>query len=161
MNDRLDKLLMAEQLSPAKFADIIGVQRSSISHIISGRNKPSFDFIAKVLQRFPRINADWLILGKGEMYKQMVQASLFDAPPVAITPAVNEDLAGAAFSTVGSSHSADIDPIEEPMPASVTSKTQVSQNSESPEMQLIDKDVERIVIFYTDRTFRTYTPAKE
>jgi len=85
MEDRLLKLLDAEQLSSAKFADVIGVQRSSISHILSGRNKPSFDFLQKTLIAFPMINADWLILGKGNMYEgevNTVSGSLFDQVPV-------------------------------------------------------------------------------
>ena len=56
-----------EQLSPSKFADAIGVQRSNISHILSGRNKPSLELVNKILDRFQEINADWLLLGKGEM----------------------------------------------------------------------------------------------
>jgi transcriptional regulator with XRE-family HTH domain len=69
MKDRLEELLSTLQLSSAQFADIIGVQRSSISHIMSGRNKPSFDFIHKILLKFPEIDADWLITGRGEPLK--------------------------------------------------------------------------------------------
>lgn len=161
MNDRLDKLLLAEQLTPAKFADIIGVQRSSISHIISGRNKPSFDFIAKVLHKFPRVNSEWLIMGKGEMYKQMVQASLFDEP---VTASVSE--------TEKYSNILDEELIPEPEVADHQDNDiveRVSQptdkSSSSPKNQtitsLFGKDVERIVVFYTDRTFRSYTPSEE
>ncbi len=71
MKERLVQLLDLEQLTPSKFADIIGVQRSSVSHVVSGRNNPSFDFIQKTLNAFPGLNADWLILGKGSMYEQM------------------------------------------------------------------------------------------
>ncbi len=70
MNERILKILENEKLTAAKFADRIGVQRSSISHIISGRNKPSFDFIAKTIESFPEINAEWLINGKGNIYKE-------------------------------------------------------------------------------------------
>jgi len=69
MKDRLQKLMDAEGLNPARFADEIGVQRSSISHILSGRNKPSYDFIIKILHRFKGINADWLLTGQGNMIK--------------------------------------------------------------------------------------------
>ncbi|TCN64508.1 helix-turn-helix domain-containing protein [Acetobacteroides hydrogenigenes] len=157
MNDRLDKLLLAEQLTPAKFADIIGVQRSSISHIVSGRNKPSFDFIAKVLQRFPRVNPDWLILGKGEMYKQMVQASLFDVPVVKqLVPEQESNQEIVKQESV-----ADISAAEE-----VVSKESPTQNTEVEssypiDIKAFDKEVERIVVFYKDRTFRSYTPSKE
>ncbi len=83
MEDRLLKLLDSEQLSSARFADAIGVQRSSVSHILSGRNKPSFDFLQKTLKAFPLLNADWLILGEGNMYEDTtgpVAGSLFDQP---------------------------------------------------------------------------------
>lgn len=56
-----------EQLTASKFADAIGVQRSSISHILSGRNKPSLELINKILEHFEQVNADWLLLGKGSM----------------------------------------------------------------------------------------------
>lgn len=70
MKDRLQQFLTLEQLSPARFADILGVQRSGLSHILSGRNKPGFDFISKMLQKFPQINSEWLLTGKGKMYKE-------------------------------------------------------------------------------------------
>lgn len=83
MKERLVQLLDLEQLTPSKFAELIGVQRSSVSHVVSGRNKPSFDFIQKTLKAFPGLNAEWLIMGKGAMYEQMGRRStgtLFDAP---------------------------------------------------------------------------------
>lgn len=85
MEDRLLKLLDTEQLTSAKFADAIGVQRSSVSHILSGRNKPSFNFLQKTMKAFPMLNADWLILGEGNMYEgdvNPVSGSLFDQVPV-------------------------------------------------------------------------------
>lgn len=69
MKDQISLLIDSLGLSPARFADEIGVQRSSISHIISGRNKPSYDFIMKILNRFPDINPEWLLTGKSAMKK--------------------------------------------------------------------------------------------
>lgn len=69
MNDRILEILKIKELTALKFAEIMNVQASSISHITSGRNKPSFDFIAKLLEKFPDINPDWLILGEGEMIR--------------------------------------------------------------------------------------------
>ena len=69
MKERILKILENENISAAKFADILGVQRSSISHIISGRNKPSLDFVQKILSKFPQINSDWLLFGKGNFYR--------------------------------------------------------------------------------------------
>lgn len=69
MNKRLQSFYKALGLTATQFADEVGVQRSSISHVISGRNKPSMDFIEKILRRYPQLNIDWLILGSGPMLK--------------------------------------------------------------------------------------------
>lgn len=71
MNNRLQQFLELENLTPAKLADILGVQRSGLSHILSGRNKPGFEFITKLLSKFPRINSEWLLMGRGKPYKDM------------------------------------------------------------------------------------------
>lgn len=69
IKNRILEILRKEGIMPSRFADEIGVQRSAISHILSGRNKPGYDLIVKILKRFNKINAEWLILGEGEMYK--------------------------------------------------------------------------------------------
>jgi transcriptional regulator with XRE-family HTH domain len=92
MIDRIKELSLAEGLTPASFADAIGIQRSSISHILNGRNNPSLDFILKTLQRFPNLNPDWLLIGDGQMLrsserpvnKLIKERTIFDPPPVAI-----------------------------------------------------------------------------
>ena len=65
MQDRLQEIMDKEHLTPARFAELIGVQRSSISHILSGRNNPSLEFLRKILLHLEHINPDWLISGKG------------------------------------------------------------------------------------------------
>ncbi len=67
MKDRILKFLASEGISPAEFADKIGVQRSSMSHIINGRNYPSASFIQKMLQAYPLVNPRWLMIGEGSM----------------------------------------------------------------------------------------------
>ena len=61
--DRLKEILDKEELSASKFAEKIGIQRSSVSHILSGRNKPSLDFVIKVNNAFDDVSLDWLIKG--------------------------------------------------------------------------------------------------
>ena len=78
MNKRIQQFLELEDLTPARLAEILGIQRSGLSHIIAGRNKPSYDFIEKMLNKFPTLNAEWLILGKGKPYKS--QSSVTDQP---------------------------------------------------------------------------------
>ena len=62
---RLERILKYYSLSASAFADRIGVQRSSISHILTGRNKPSLEFVLKVVKTFPEVNLYWLLNGKG------------------------------------------------------------------------------------------------
>jgi transcriptional regulator with XRE-family HTH domain len=69
MKDRIILLIKAKNLTAAQFADEIGVQKSSISHIISGRNNASLDFIQKVLLTYPEVNIEWLMFGKGPLFK--------------------------------------------------------------------------------------------
>lgn len=64
IQDRIKMVIKMHNLTSSAFADKIGVQRSSVSHILTGRNNPSLDFIEKTLTNFPRVNADWLIMGK-------------------------------------------------------------------------------------------------
>lgn len=74
ITDRVKEIMEREGLSPSSFADTIGVQRPSVSHILSGRNKPSLDMIQKTLQKFTNINPYWLLNGEGEM----LQTNLFE-----------------------------------------------------------------------------------
>jgi len=77
MNERIREFLNAENKSSAQMAEEIDVQPSGISHILSGRNKPSLDFVLKMLERYKFLSNDWLLFGKGSMYKDNTQM-LFD-----------------------------------------------------------------------------------
>ncbi|KQT17317.1 transcriptional regulator [Chryseobacterium sp. Leaf404] len=74
LNDRISKVIEYSGLTSSEFADEIDVQRSSISHVTSGRNKPSLEFIIKIKSRFPEILWDWLVNGDGEMLKSELPA---------------------------------------------------------------------------------------
>ena len=69
MNTRLKQYLAAENISQAQFADNINVVRASVSHVLSGRNNPSYEFIRSVMIKYPLLNMEWLMFGKGRMYK--------------------------------------------------------------------------------------------
>lgn len=64
IKDRLRLIMDSHKLNAGSFADKIGVQRSNVSHVLSGRNKPGFDFIEKLLLAFPRVSAEWLFTGR-------------------------------------------------------------------------------------------------
>jgi transcriptional regulator with XRE-family HTH domain len=96
MIERILALMKEKNLTPSAFADEIGIQRSGMSHLISGRNKPSLEFIMKVLKRFPDVKSEYLLYGitngkvipteeKSENAEILpkVTATLFDQPEVA------------------------------------------------------------------------------
>lgn len=136
MESRIQKLIGAENLSPTKFADVIGVQRSAISHILSGRNKPSFDLIQRILTKFPRVSSEWLLMGRGEMYKTTIQQRLFD---VDLKPneVKNE--------------------VKQPV---IQENTAIIPPSKEPEIRVNESSIERIIIFYNDKSFKEYFPNK-
>ena len=73
------RFLAAENITQSQLADILGVARASISHIVSGRNKPGYDFFEKMASHYPALSLEWLIAGRGKMY---VENSLFDEDSV-------------------------------------------------------------------------------
>lgn len=77
MNTRLKQFLAAENITQAQFADTIEVVRASVSHVLSGRNNPGYDFIKAIMTKYPRLNMEWLMFGKGKMYKDQVETTLF------------------------------------------------------------------------------------
>lgn len=167
LQKRLLKLLDAEQLSSSKFADAIGVQRSSVSHILTGRNKPSFDFLQKTLRAFPLLNADWLILGEGSMYEDEGMISggnLFEQPDVksAVSPAATDTRPEEPplLPSSDSHKSTSADNLPGIAPSEVENNQEVSSEATFPPsaIRTEGKVVERIVVFYTDKTFDSYDP---
>ncbi len=78
MKERLLEFLKAENKTSAQLAEEIGVQASGISHILSGRNNPSLDFVLKMLEKYRFISTDWLLFGRGAMYKDLKMQTLFE-----------------------------------------------------------------------------------
>lgn len=70
LNERISEIITYSKFTPSEFADEIEVQRSNISHITSGRNKPSLDFLIKIKNRFPELQWEWIISGEGDMVKK-------------------------------------------------------------------------------------------
>ena len=63
INDRIRLIIKANSLTSSQFADRIGVKRSNLSHVLSGRNRPGLEFLAKIIEAFPNVNASWLLTG--------------------------------------------------------------------------------------------------
>ncbi|MDP4207905.1 MAG: helix-turn-helix transcriptional regulator [Bacteroidota bacterium] len=141
MKDRIIKFITTENITSTKFADEIGVQRSSVSHILSGRNNPSFEFIQKILTRYKRLNADWLILGNEPMYKNQESATLFSTSPVSSAKVIQNDLFQKPIEPLTSPE------LNKSVPPVIP--TEISSS----------RKVEKIVIFYSDKTFAEFLPS--
>ncbi len=80
---RLEKIMDFYKVSASAFADKIGVQRSSVSHVLTGRNKPSLEFVMKVVRSYPEVNLYWLLNGKGDFPQQQSEHMVGASPEVA------------------------------------------------------------------------------
>ena len=69
MNRRLLQFLQAQNITQAQFADTLSVARGSVSHILSGRNKPGYEFLESLALHYPTLSMDWILTGKGTMFK--------------------------------------------------------------------------------------------
>ena len=78
MNTRLKQFIAAENITQAQLADNLNVVRASVSHILAGRNKPGYDFICGLMSHYPNLNIEWLMFGKGKMYKTQEQQTIFN-----------------------------------------------------------------------------------
>jgi transcriptional regulator with XRE-family HTH domain len=153
MEQRLQLFLQMEQLSQSQFADKMGIQRSGVTHLLSGRNKPSFEFITRMLQAFPSLNAEWLILGKGKPYKDSSVTPAADSislqePEI---PAVQTDL----FATPEQQQTeAQTSPSTEIFDFGNTSQS--VENETKPQSQVLPKQpktIKSILILYEDGTY--------
>jgi len=156
MKDRILQIIKEEGLTNTRFAQEIGVQPSSISHIVSGRNKASIELITKILHRFPGINTDWLMLGKGEMYKTNQPE-----PPVAPQ---NSQSATDLFSQPSGPEAKPDPPPDQSNEPTVNPGLSDTVESEDPPPYKRQtpspnqKHIEKIVVFYSDKTFSEYNP---
>ncbi|AEH02246.1 helix-turn-helix transcriptional regulator [Lacinutrix sp. 5H-3-7-4] len=127
---RLKKVIDYYGESASSFAEKIGVQRSSISHILSGRNKPSLEFVLKVLSTFPEVELYWLMNGKGNFPSVENNKPKIEKKPIA----ENQDLFSKSEN--------------ENLPKEISVEKIISSNSK--------KEIERIIIFYKDGSFSNF-----
>lgn len=126
---RLQKILEYYDLSAAAFADAIDVGRSSISHILSGRNKPSLDFVLKVVQTYPEVELYWLLNGKGSFPQGVKKENLPEKESA--QPGV-------------------------PAPNHLEKSPENRVSVENLQKSGKEKEIKRIVIFFTDGTFEAF-----
>lgn len=149
---RLEYLLDYYSLSASSFADKIRVQRSSISHLLSGRNKPSLDFILKIIDVFPDVNLYWMLNGKGNFLKSDTTELPPTSPQIEIQPENISSENDFQSSLFDSEMSAPEIEIQESKNTSQPISENISNSSNS--------DIYKIVIFYKDGTFRDFNSRK-
>ena len=156
MKDRIAEFLRQQELTPSKLAEILGVQPSSISHLLSGRNKPGFDFIVKFLQRFPSVDPDWLLLGKGTIFRNTHQpqsSSSVDSPEA--------DLFSSAENSPKSITQMSIEKKEETN-NKLFSASEITADTHNLQQPVSEKNqqIEQMIICFEDHTFIKYIPRK-
>ena len=137
MNTRLQQFLAAENISQAQLADSLKVARAGISHIMAGRNKPSYDFLAALMNRYPRLNIEWLMFGKGKMYKDLMETSEI------ATDLFDEDLFSSQISKEDKQVMENIEP-------SIEIKSLESKLQETVKQ----RNVKKIIILFDDNTYQ-------
>lgn len=146
MGEKLLKLIKSEGLTSSRLAEILGTGASNISHIISGRSKPGYDLLRKILLSFPRINPDWLLLDAEEMYR---------AENSAPADSISDDLFAERITVPATPR--------ETTQENLTSENPVSADDSKPIdsgilRNLTSSTIQRVIIVYSDCTFESFTP---
>jgi len=180
LNERISKVIEYSRLTPSEFADEIDVQRSSISHITSGRNKPSLEFIIKIKSRFPEILWDWLVTGEGEMLKsELAEIVEPDDEPAEITEEekptptslpdlftmINNDKDFGAEESEPEPSKINLRESSEDVQGPAQEKITDSQRLEYQKTEILSQaignqqgNIKRIVIFYDNGKFESFEP---
>lgn len=146
-------------ISASEFADTIGVQRSNVTHVLHERNKPGLQFIIKILESFPEINAKWLLTGEGEMLEKNKDLSFNQTELFQNDDSIENKLPNnhSKIPLTVKEKSISVDngiinnfPLTENKDDFVSS---ISEKKDKP------RSVEQIVVFYSDNTCKTYKPS--
>ena len=142
MKEKLEILCSKYNLTASSLAKVLGVEASAISHIRSGRNKPSYDFVVKILRAFPDVSPDWLLLDGEDLLRS-----------------------GAATSTSGAELFSDFDPVADTPQSDEPKNTPSSATFVEQKNVAIDKKLsvnfggkqpKRVIVLYTDGSFESY-----
>lgn len=139
MKDRIAHIIRAQNLTAAEFAIRLGIQPSNISHLLSGRNNPSLDFVRKLKETFPEYNLDWIIFGKGPM---TISEQFVSSAPVAKSPMLEVQEA--------ETHPYVSEKTSSSTPTSVSIEEQIISEHHS--------GLKELVLVYVDNTFEVLTP---
>jgi transcriptional regulator with XRE-family HTH domain len=141
IKDRIALIIEYKELNSSKFADLVDIQRSRMSHIMSGRNNPSIDVVVRIVEKFPEISTDWLINGKGNMLIESEKVKDFPSLDSSVDECIEEEIP--------------IDTKINTNPGSANSFEKAGFPFRQPSN---GKPVDRIIVFYTDDSFKEYRP---
>ncbi len=134
---RLQKILDFYGLSATAFSEKITFNRSTISHLLSGRNKPSLEFVMKVLEEFPEVELYWLLNGKGNF------------------PSTSQDLVSKKEVAQPQNLFQEQETVSKKLDPEIIHDKSDAYVVKS-EMQKNDSEIDQIVIFYKDGSFKAY-----
>lgn len=138
MQERFKQLLEDKNLTATRFAALIKVNASAMSHILNGRSKPGFDVLDKIAQAFPEVNLNWLISGKGSIYNGVSGDLQSKSQPVQKNLFEEEKTTEMKISA----------------PAVVPEKSEPSPVPSFPVS--VNKKIKRIILFFEDGSFEDY-----
>ncbi len=169
MVNRIQEILKRYNLTAARFADQLEVPRSTISHILSERNKPSLEFIQKVLDKYPEINTNWLLKGEGtisgkeiDLFTDLEQEAE-NTKSLDVEPSLKKE-EFPAENPVDRTQAR-----EESIKENLREKTRKPEDNEdidiqvdTPQKQHVSgtRKIVRLIAFYQDNTFEEFLPAK-
>ena len=144
MLERILLILKTRNISASQFADEINVQRSSISHILSGRNNPSLELVMKIVKKYPEIDLEWLMMGKGQMIRS-------ERPLAEVLPTVPDLFSNEALPN----QIQQLELVKEEVQLPEKQKHELMEAQIENQETVIKKTyrIEKIIVFNSDKTF--------
>ena len=143
MNTRLKQFLAAENITQAQFADSINVVRASVSHVLSGRNNPSYEFIKSIMLVYPSLSMEWLMFGKGKMYKDSENGHT-SSPPL-LFPEPDESIEPIELNI----HEEDVDPVID-----TPANTEINYLDNIVQTPVKQRKVSKIIVLFDDGSYQ-------
>lgn len=148
MKNRIKLIMEKENLTPAKFADRLQINRAIVSHILSGRNNPSLDVVTRILSEMNYIQPEWLLNGTGRMYKEGIEAEEIPREPDLFNQQPEFDSGESARTENG----------KETELKETTNHIQHTVYKTIDAAKAVDRKITQIIIYYNDNTFETFIP---
>ena len=154
IKDRIRMIMEREKVPPRVFAETIGVQQSTLSHILNDRNKPSLEVVMKVHQKYDYINLEWLLYGKGEMIASAEDASAVSSSGDYQPSLFDENPVNPSKETINPENRKEM---------ALRTAENAPKEIVKQEIRYIEKPARKITeirIFFDDNTYETFRPEK-